>query len=302
MELLNNNNKAFRKVSEVVIPDIFNKRLITGIQRVDRVTGEGFLPGSIFTLTGSPGSGKTTFMLQILEQLARRGYKVGYASGEECVELLSMTCKRIGVKKVNVANMTHIKDVIKATKELDVLFVDSFNSLVSDHKSSRAHEKACIQELCKASKKNECLIGVVLHITKSGTFKGGTIIPHAVDSVMSLHRDTIEGQPDNYVSFSVTKNRFGPTGEAQLLLTGSGFDWDAAPPEVEPANKVAPKSDRKKAEMKKLMAAKKLDLKKASELLEGNVQRANYLLWQLVTAGKLTKTGRGQTAVWETSK
>ena len=301
MELLNN-NKAFRKVSEVQIPDIFNKRLTTGIQRVDRVTGEGFLPGSIFTLTGSPGSGKTTFMLQVLEQLAKRGYKVGYASGEECVELLSMTCNRIGVKNVQVANMTHIKDVVKATKELDVLFVDSFNSLGSDHKSSRAHEKACIQDLCKASKKNECLIGVVLHITKSGTFKGGTIIPHAVDSVMSLHRDTIEGQPDNYVSFSVTKNRFGPTGETQLLLTGSGFDWDAAPPEIEPANKLAPKSDRKKEEMKKLLAAKKLDLKKASELLEGNVARANYLLWQLTSGGKLKKTGRGQTAVWESNQ
>lgn len=301
MKLLNN-NKSFRKVSEVQIPDIFNKRLTTGIQRVDNVTGEGFLPGSIFTLTGSPGSGKTTFMLQVLEQLAQRGYKVGYASGEECVELLSMTCNRIGVKNVQVANMTHIRDVIKATKDLDVLFVDSFNSLASDHKSARAHEKACIQDLCKASKKNECLIGVVLHITKSGTFKGGTIIPHAVDSVMSLHRDTIEGQPDNYVSFSVTKNRFGPTGETQLLLTGSGFDWDAAPPEIEPANKLAPKSDRKKEEMKKLMAAKKLDLKKAADLLEGNVQRANYLLWQLTSGGKLKKTGRGQTAVWEVNK
>ena len=54
--------------------------------------------------------------------------------------------------------------------------------------------------------------------------------------------------------------------------------------------------------MKKLLEAKKLDLKKAADLLDGNVQRANYLLWQLVSAGKLEKQGRGQTATWEIKK
>ena len=296
------NNKSFRKVSEIEIPDVFNKRLVTGIQKVDRVIGEGFLPGSIFTLTGSPGAGKTTFMLQVLEELAKREFNVGYASGEECAELLSMTCNRINVKNVCVANMTHIDDVLKATKDLDMLVIDSFNSIISDKKSQREHEKYCIQELCKASKKHECTIGIILHITKSGAFKGSTIIPHAVDTVMQLHRDMVDGQPDNYISFAVTKNRFGPTGEAQLLMTAAGYDWDAAPPAIDPANQVAPKSERKKEEMKKLLAAKKLDLKKASDLLEGNVQRANYLLWQLVSAGKLKKLGRGQTATWEVNK
>jgi hypothetical protein len=194
--------------------------------------------------------------------------------------------------------MTHIKDVLKATKDLDFIAVDSFNSLTSDHKSSRQHEKHCIQELCKASKRNECVIGVVLHITKAGTYKGGTIIPHAVDSVMHLHRDMVEGQPDNYVSLSVTKNRFGPTSETQLMLTGSGFDWDAKPPAVEPANRLAPKSDRKKADMTKLLAEKKITLEKASKLLEGNLTRAKYLLWELTKAGKFNKAGRGDSSVW----
>ena len=289
---------SFRKCSEITIPEIFNRRMVTGIARVDRLVGEGFLPGSIFTLTGSPGAGKTTFMLQTLEALAKRGYKVGYASGEECVELLAMTCKRIGVSHIDIANLTHIKDVLKATKSLDMLIVDSFNSLTSDHKSSRQHEKYCVQELCKASKRNECVVGLVLHITKAGTYKGGTIIPHAVDSVMHLHRDMVEGQPDNYVSLSVTKNRFGPTSETQLMMTSAGFDWDAKPPEDKPENQLAPKSARKQEDVKRLLEQKQIDLKKASEILEGNEQRAKYLLWQLTKAGQFTKSGRGDTTVW----
>ena len=123
MKLGLNNNK-FTRVEDIQIPDIYYKRMKTGVGRVDRTFGNGFLPGSIFTLTGSPGAGKTTYLLQVLELLAKQGYKVAYASGEECVELLAMTCKRIGVKTVDIANMTHIKDVLKATKTFDMIVVD----------------------------------------------------------------------------------------------------------------------------------------------------------------------------------
>ena len=60
MKLLNSKAK-FRKCADITIPEIFSRRLATGIRRVDRLVGDGFLPGSIFTLTGSPGSGKTTY-------------------------------------------------------------------------------------------------------------------------------------------------------------------------------------------------------------------------------------------------
>ena len=151
-------NNKFTKVSDVQIPDIYYKRMKTGVGRVDRTFGDGFLPGSIFTLTGSPGSGKTTYLLQVLELLANRGYKVAYTSGEECVEMMACNCKRFGVKNVLVSNETNIDNLIEATKDLDFLVVDSFASVTSDIKSSRQHEKHCIQELCKASKANQCTI------------------------------------------------------------------------------------------------------------------------------------------------
>jgi predicted ATP-dependent serine protease len=304
---LNLNNNKFTRVTDIQIPDIYYKRMKTGVGRIDRAFGNGFLPGSIFTVTGSPGSGKTTYLLQVLELLAKQGYKVAYASGEECVEMMACTCKRIGVKNVLVSNETDIDELIKATVDYDFLVIDSFASVTSDIKSSRQHEKYVVQELCKASKRSQCTIGMVLHISKSGQYKGGTIIPHSVDTVVHLHRDMIEGQPDRYISCVVTKNRFGPTSETTLLLTGAGYDWQYEPKPADTTTAaVAPKSQRKEAEMNKIMelAAKNTSIKlaQAQKALNESAQRTSYILRELTLKGKLNKNGRGKAASYRKPK
>ena len=298
---LNLNNNSFTRVSDIQIPDIYYKRMKTGVGRIDRAFGNGFLPGSIFTVTGSPGAGKTTYLLQTLELLAKRGYKVAYASGEECVEMMACNCKRIGVKNVLISNETNIKKLIEVTEEYDFLVIDSFASVTSSIKSSRQHEKHVVQELCKASKKNQCTIGLILHISKTGQYKGGTIIPHSVDTVVHLHRDFVEGQPDRYVSCIVTKNRFGPTSETTLLLTGAGYDWQYQPKTTDTTTQAAtPKSQRKDNEMKKVMELANtqgyFSLASAQLKLKETTQRTSYILRELTLKGKLKKTGRGQQA------
>ena len=161
---LNLTSNQFVSVKDVQIPDIYYRRLKSGVKGIDCAFGGGFLPGSIFTLTGNPGAGKTTYLLQTLHELGKKGYKVGYASGEECVEMLACTCKRLSVTEINISNETNIKELVEHTKELDMLIIDSFASLTSSIKSSRQHEKHCVQELCKAAKANECTNGIVLHI------------------------------------------------------------------------------------------------------------------------------------------
>ena len=292
---------SFTKVTDIEIPDIYYKRMKTGVGRVDRSFGDGF-----FTVTGSPGAGKTTYLLQVLELLAQRGYKVAYASGEECVEMMAVNCKRIGVKNVLISNETNIKTLIDITSEFDFLVVDSFASLTSDIKSSRAHEKHCIQELCKAAKANECTIGVILHISKTGQYKGSTVIPHSVDTVVHLHRDMVEGQPDRYVSCTVTKNRFGPTSDTTILMTAAGFDWSYQPqPNSTTTASVAPKSQRKDTEMRAVLelanTQKIVTLKAAQKKLKDSAQRAAYILRELTIQGKLTKEGRGKTAQYKKS-
>jgi DNA repair protein RadA/Sms len=299
---LNLASTKFINVDNVEIPDIYYRRIKTGIKRIDDTFGSGFLPGSIFTLTGSPGAGKTTYLLQVLHEIRKRGYDVGYASGEECVEMLACNCRRLGVSNIQISNETNIDELIKYTKDLDVLIIDSFASTTSDIKSSRAHEKHCIQELCKAAKVNECVVGIILHISKTGQYKGGTIIPHTVDAVAHLEREMLDGQPDNHVTLNVSKNRFGPTGQMTLLMTAQGYDWNYTNEGQIQGIKTeesVPKNTKKAREVAILLQQDKVNVIEAQQLIDCDSQRCRYLLNQLARQGKMKKVNTGPDATFE---
>jgi predicted ATP-dependent serine protease len=291
---------TFTKAQDVVIPELFNRRLQTGIARIDDSLGGGFLPGSVGCLTGSAGSGKTTMLLQIMEGLAKQGYKVGYISGEEAVEQLANTCKRIDVKEVEICNETKTEKICKFTKDFDMLVIDSFQALESQHSdtSSRRHEMFSIQEFVKHAKKNECTICLVLHLTKGGQYKGNTSIIHSVDFNVQLLREFVEGQPDQHVNMFTLKNRFGPTGETTLLLTGTGYDFDYEPP-ADAGKAHAGKGNRKAQEIQSILDLNKskIQLKDALTKIE-DAQRASFILREMVLQGKLTKSGRGTQAIY----
>jgi DNA repair protein RadA/Sms len=73
--------KPIKKLCEVVCNK--NDRIVTGINEFDRVMGGGIVKDSISIITARPGAGKSTLLLQISDAIARKGYKVIYASGEE---------------------------------------------------------------------------------------------------------------------------------------------------------------------------------------------------------------------------
>tara|TARA_Y100000310_G_C20074275_1_gene530840 strand:- start:200 stop:553 length:354 start_codon:yes stop_codon:yes gene_type:complete len=114
----------------------------------------------------------------------------------------------------------------------------------------------------------------------------------------------VEGQPDRYVSCIVTKNRFGPTSETTLLLTGAGYDWQYQPqPASTTTQSAIPKSQRKENEMSTILklAAKSTTIKltQAQKALKQSAQRASYILRELTLNGKLSKTGRGKRATYK---
>ena len=164
---LNINKTKFEKISNITVPDIFYKRLRTEIDVIDNAFGDGFLPSSTVVMSGEPGTGKTTFLLQILEQLAVRKYNVGYVSGEECIELLKVNCDRIGVKNVLACNETSLKSIIDQIPHFDALVIDSFQSL-NTNKRGLAHEKECVEKICAAAKKHQTTVFIISHITKTG--------------------------------------------------------------------------------------------------------------------------------------
>lgn len=296
---LNLKDTEFQAVKNIEIPDLFYRRYKSGIESVDDLFGDGILPGSAVTVTAPAGCGKTTFLLQVLEGLSKNGYEAAYASGEENTYQLAFTCNRLKVKNVKVANITDIDSLCDRMKDFDVMVVDSFQALTSARKmNSRALEKYAVSRLTTAAKATECTVFFIMHLTKAGKLKGGTIVPHTVDVNMEI---SIEGEiSDCARKIWFAKNRFGPCNELTLNLGANGYDF-GNPIIVEESEKKAPgKKKAKIAELDRIVAIDepKLTADKVMEVLNCDYNRAYNRLRELVLNKKMVKSGKGRTATY----
>jgi len=297
---LNITKSEFIRVADVKISDIFYRRLQTGINKIDEFMSGGFLPGSTFTLAASAGTGKTTLMLQILEALANQGYKVGYISGEENIMQVAFTCQRINVKNVMVRNETRIKEIKKVMQDFDLIIIDSFQCLQGeDNMSSVEREKYILKELLPEAKSTECVVGFIMHMTKDGkNMKGSTLVPHSVDANLTLDID--EEGDDGTRILGTTKNRFGSLNQVCLYMGSTGYDFDAKIEVFNAEKKAAPKQDRKAADMEKILAiGNEFTIEQVMPIANNDNCRAQYLLRNLITSNKLTKSGRGNSAKFQ---
>jgi predicted ATP-dependent serine protease len=288
------------RVCDIKVPDIFNRRLKTGITKIDSLFDEGILPGGALTLTAKAGCGKTTFMLQLLDGMTKNGYKVGYFSGEESIYQLAFTANRINATQVSIANETDIDTICKYMEELDLIVVDSFQALTSKNKlNSRALEKYAVQTLTKHAKRTECTIVFIMHLTKSGDLKGSTIVPHTVDANLKIDRVVdVDDEGARVIYFE--KNRFGPLNELECIIGRNGYDFDAQVVREEEPTKVASKKDRKKEEYDKLIdkisSVHGINISDLSSVLDFNYNKTYSRVRELIAMGKVTKTGRGSAA------
>lgn len=293
------NSTGLQKVRDIKIPDIFNRRLTTGISKIDVLFNEGILPGSALTLTAQAGCGKTTFMLQLLQGLTKNGYNVGYFSGEESIYQLAYTANRVKASDVSIANVTDIDTIKSYMNKLDLLVIDSFQALTSKTKmNSRQFEKHAVQSLTKHAKNTECTVVFIMHLTKSGDLKGGTVVPHTVDANLKITRvPDSESDDDRCIYFE--KNRFGPLNELECVIGATGYDFNAKVIKESDDNVKAPsKTARKKEDIEKILNLETVTLAAAAKALDGNVTRAQYLLREQEIIGKLTKDGKGRNAIW----
>lgn len=288
---------AFTKVNQVIVPEVFYRRIKTGYPDLDDGFGGGLLPGSSITLTAKAGCGKTTFLLQLFESLSNQGYEVAYASGEENLYQLAFNCKRLNVNNVHIANITDVDTLVKATEQYDALVVDSFQALTTeDDLNSRQHETYAINSLVSAAKINECVIFFVLHLTKGGVLKGSTLIPHTVDVNMQIEPDPDSGEVTAR-NISITKNRFGPCMEYSSHLTETGFVFTG----VREFQDVAlTKKQRMEQNVKKVLAMKgNINKFKVITELSLTPSQAYTLLKNMTDSGQLIKVGRGDDSFYE---
>jgi len=198
-----------------------SERVITGINEFDRVMGSGIVKDSVTILTARPGAGKSTLLLQVSNALAKKGYSVLYASGEESASQIKSRADRIlpviedNLKVVSHNNMDSILDTIR---DLDAQFIiiDSIQAFTLDaFPTSRAGSPTqtmeCAYELVKLAKnkENPKMIFIVGQMTKEDELAGLRALEHLVDTVL-----LIEGESGEELrSLLTTKNRYGSTGE-----------------------------------------------------------------------------------------
>lgn len=289
---LSTSNKNFTRASEVIIPEIYNRRFKTGKESLDYLFGgSGFLPGFTFTLAAAPGTGKTSFLLQMLDLLEHSGKKTAYISGEESIEQLAFTSRRLGVSQVPLANITSLEEIEKVLREqsLDFVVLDSFPALTTSFVGSRtAKEEYIVSRLIQVAKEKEVVIGTILHFTKGGTYKGGTLLSHSVDANLLMHRSK-----DDLLlrEMEVTKNRFGSSIPVAFRISDSGFTFE--PEEIPSSSEPLSKKDI----IIKHLSSPQSFTQLLSEMDISSVY-LNSLLKNLINQGKVRKKGKGPQAIY----
>lgn len=206
------------------------KRMDTGIGEFNRVLGGGLVRGSLVLISGEPGIGKSTIIIQAASNIAGSGNKVLYVSGEESDEQIKLRADRVCgslsdnlfvLPETNMENVETICDNIKP----DFLIIDSIQTMYSDELDSApgsvSQVRTCGNKLMKIGKTGNIPILIVAHVTKSGDLAGPKTVEHLVDCVLNF-----SGERDQELRILRSfKNRFGTTSEIGAFMMGeSGLE------------------------------------------------------------------------------
>ena len=202
------------------IGSLKEEREKTGIGEFDRVLGGGIVKGSVSLISGEPGIGKSTFLLQVASLLSERG-KVLYVTAEESPEQIAMRARRLGALKDSllILSENNLEKVSKYIDEINPKLVvyDSIQTLFLPYIESAAGSVSQVREctafITNISKRRGISSFIVGHVTKEGTIAGPKVLEHIVDAVFQFEGD----RGYNFRVFRSLKNRFGSTGELAVF-------------------------------------------------------------------------------------
>ncbi|MBR6568378.1 MAG: DNA repair protein RadA [Clostridia bacterium] len=211
-------------------------RYKTGMGELDRVLGGGIVKGSLVLLSGDPGIGKSTILLQICQQLGKK-LKILYVSGEESYSQIKLRADRLKVKTDNLfilceTDVQAVCEHINATSP-DLVIVDSIQTMNFTELNSSPGCVTQVREssnlLMRTAKTLGIPVIIVGHVNKDGNIAGPKVLEHIVDAVLYF-----EGERN--LSFRIlraVKNRFGSTNEIGVFeMSDSGLKEVENPSEM----------------------------------------------------------------------
>jgi len=204
-------------------------------KELNRVLGEGLVPGSLILFGGEPGIGKSTLMLQLA--VTEKNLRILYVSGEESEQQIKMRAERIGLdnNECFILTETNLQNIFLQTEEIkpQLLVIDSIQTLYSSHIESSpgsiSQVRECTAQLLRYAKQTEVPVFLIGHITKEGALAGPKVLEHMVDVVLQFEGD----RNHVYRLLRSIKNRFGSTNELGIYeMLGSGLRQVENPSEI----------------------------------------------------------------------
>lgn len=213
------------RIAELSAKD--SPRCATGYGELDRVLGGGLVNGSVVLLSGEPGIGKSTILLQISGVLAKTR-RVLYVSGEESGSQLKLRAERLGVSsdELYIYTETDVDRIVDECERLspDILVADSIQTLSCDSTQSSpgsvSQVRECAAALGALAKNRGISVIIVGHVNKEGGIAGPKVLEHMVDAVLYFEGE----RHQNFRVIRAVKNRYGATNEIGVFeMTDKGL-------------------------------------------------------------------------------
>ena len=199
-------------------------RYQTGLSELDRVLGGGIVKGSLVLISGDPGIGKSTILLQICEYLGQ-SLQILYVSGEESARQIKLRAGRLGVQSPNlkVLTETDIQYVVEQirSERPDLVMIDSIQTMnyteLNSSPGSITQVRECTNAMMRCAKSLDIPVIIVGHVNKDGAIAGPKVLEHIVDAVLYFEGD----RQMTYRILRAVKNRYGSTNEIGVFDMGA---------------------------------------------------------------------------------
>jgi len=209
---------ASRRLSEIA--ESAEPRFSTGIGELDRVLGNGLVPGSVTLLGGDPGIGKSTLLLQAGDSLSQRTITL-YVTGEESLHQVGLRAQRLGTQgdALRLLAETSVEQVLAEAQaaKARVLVIDSIQTMhtetVESSPGSASQVRESAAQLVRFAKASGTAVLIIGHVTKEGVIAGPRILEHMVDTVLYFESDA----GSRYRMVRAVKNRFGAANEVGVF-------------------------------------------------------------------------------------